>query len=150
MKKTLLIIVLVLSVLSIFVLGIFAPQVEQTIITIKVESVEFDHSDEIEIENPDGTKSKIVKLSEGLTTYQLKWKVYPYNEETGKSNATTPDVTFSSNIQSVTVSPDGLVTFPSDATTSITATITIRSVDGDKIDTITVSTYKKQSSIIDF
>ncbi len=149
MKKTLIIIILGLSVLSVFVLGIFVPKIEQTIITIKVESVEFDHSDEIEIENTDGSTSKIVRLTEN-NVYQLKWKVYPYDEEKGQSNATTPDVTFASSNDQVTVSDDGLVTFPSDAKKTITTTITVRTADGDKVDTITISLYKEQSGVIIF
>ena len=46
------------------------------------------------------------------------------DEEKGQSNATTPDVTFASSNDQVTVSDDGLVTFPSDAKKTITTTIT--------------------------
>ena len=150
MKKAIIIIILLLSVLSVFVLGIFMPKVEQTIVTIKVESVEIDHTDEVDIENTDGTVSKIVRLEGDNNTYQLKWKVYPYDEERGESNATTPDVTFSSSNDQVTVSKDGLVTFPSDSKKTITTTITIRTADGDKFDTITISLYKEQTSVITF
>ena len=148
MKKTLLLVTLILAVASIFIIGIFASAAGQTLITVKVTSVEFDHSEEEVIET-NGVETRRIRIEEGITSYQLKWTVYPVkDEETGKEGATNQNVTFSSNNDLVTVSSDGKVTFPKTLTNSLSVVITIKTDDGDYTDTISFFIKHTNSSVI--
>ena len=147
MKKTLLLVTLILAVASIFIIGIFASAAGQTLITVKVTSVEFDHSEEEVIET-NGVETRRIRIEEGITSYQLKWTVYPVkDEETGKEGATNQNVTFSSNNDLVTVSSDGKVTFPKTLTNSLSVVITIKTDDGDYTDTISFFIKHTNSSV---
>lgn len=137
-KKVVLFIILAMVVASIFILGIFAPEIGQTVITYKVEGVEFNKEDYIQVVQPDGeTYDEYVKLDKDVYTYQLEWKIYPIDEE-GTQYATNQKVSFSSNNPNVTVSNEGLVTFASDIEESIKVTITIKTSDGEKTDSIDI------------
>ena len=148
MKKTLLLTTLILAVASIFIIGIFASAAGQTLITVKVTSVSFDHSEE-EVITTDGVETRRIKLEEGTKNYQLKWTVYPVkDEETGNEGATNTKVSFSSNNELVTVSNDGLVEFPTTLTNSLSVVITIKTEDGDYTDTISFFIKHTNSSVI--
>ena len=146
MKKTLLLVTLILAVASIFIIGIFASAAGQTLITVKVTSVEFDHSEEEVIET-DGVETRRIRIEEGITSYQLKWTVYPVKTES-TDGATNQKVTFSSNNDLVTVSSDGKVTFPKTLTNSLSVVVTIKTDDGDYTDTISFFIKHTNSSVI--
>lgn len=146
MKK--IIIIIVASLIVVGISAFFIVHAVMTATTIKVTSVEFRHSGEVQIENQDGTTSMVKRLSEGTKTYQLTWTVYPYDESTGESTATNQEVTFSSDNQAVTVNKAGLVTFPDTSSSSIYVTITVTTADGDKTDSIILYVYYPGGSII--
>ena len=149
MKKNIIIISILIALISVVIIGIFAAAVGQTIATVKVTSVEFDHSDEETIVVDENTETKRVRLEEGTTTYQLKWTIYPKkDEEAGIEGATNTKVTFQSDNELVRVSEDGVVTFPSTLTQSLSVTITIKTNDGDHTDTITFFIKHVNSSVI--
>lgn len=147
MKKSLIIVLLVIAVVSVFALGILIPKIEQTIVTVKVEGVEFSNSDIVILKDDDnkpykddnGNDKKRINLEEGTTSYQLEWKVFPYDEEKKLSGATNPEVTFlmtGSNI--VTIDKQGLITIPKTLTKSINITIKITTTDGKKTDYVEI------------
>lgn len=143
-KKVVLIIVIALAAISIFILGIVAPALNQTIITVKVTGVEFEHGDAIET---DGVWK--ITLEEDERTYQLSWKVLPWDDEKNKTEATESSVTFTSSNINVTVSADGFVNFPTEISSSITTTITIKTKDGDITDEIVIFLPYTPSHVID-
>lgn len=140
MKKIVLIIVAAVIVVSILVLGIFAPTMGQSSQKIKVESVNFNRDDEVEFLNG-GEIDYHIELSEDEYTYQLVWYIYPYDMDEEKSLATNTKVTFSSSNQNVTVTSDGLVTFPSEMDSSISTVITIKTEDQGATSTINIFKY---------
>lgn len=149
MRKTLLLVIMILAATSIFVIGIFGAAAGQTIITIKVTSVEFNHSAEETVVDSNGNETKRINLTEGTTSYQLNWTVYPVkDEESGTEGATNTKVTFSSNNELVGVTSEGLVSFPSELTQSLSVVITVKTADGDYTDTITFFIKHTNSSVI--
>ena len=58
MKKSLIIVLLVIAVVSVFALGILIPKIEQTIVTVKVEGVEFSNSEIVILKDDDNKPYK--------------------------------------------------------------------------------------------
>lgn len=146
-RKLILIVVTVLTVLSIFILGILAPEVSQTFITIKATGVEIDKSDLEEVGNGDNI-NRVVVLKNTDRTYQVKWKVLPVDEN-GFSTATNKNVTFDSNNPNISISNEGLVTFPQDISKSMSTIVTITTVDGSYTDSITISYIYVNEVVVD-
>ena len=146
-RKIILIVVTALTLVSIFVLGILAPEVSQTFITIKVTGVEIDKSDLEEVGEGDNI-NRVVKLKNEDRTYQIKWKIHPLDEN-GASTATNKNVTFYSNNPSISVSNEGLVRFPQDISKSMSTIITIMTVDGSYTDSITISYIYINEVVVD-
>ena len=147
MKKSLIIVLIIVAVVSIFALGILIPKIEQTIVTVKVTGVEFSNSDIIILKDNDnkplkdenGNDKKRINLEEGTATYQLEWKVLPYDDENKKSGATTPDVTFMvSGSSGVTIDENGNLSFPTELTKSLSVTVVVTTVDGNKTDYVEI------------
>ena len=146
MKKSLIIVLLIVAVVSVFALGILIPKIEQTIVTVKVTGVEFSNSDifilkdnkDEPLKDKNGNDKKRINLEEGVASYQLEWKVLPYNDETKKSDATTPDVTFTIDTTNASVDENGLVTLPTTLSKSLTITITVTTTDGKKTDYVEI------------
>ena len=146
-RKIILIIVTAITVLSIFILGILAPEVSQTFITIKVTGIEIDKSDLEEVGSGDNL-NMVVKLKNEERTYQIKWKVLPVDEN-GSSTATNKNVTFNSNNPNISVSDEGLVRFPQDISKSMSTIVTITTVDGSYTDSITISYIYVNEVVVD-
>ncbi len=146
-RKIILIIVTAITVLSIFILGILAPEVSQTFITIKVTGIEIDKSDLEEVGTGDNLNMVVVLKNEDRT-YQIKWKVLPVDEN-GFSTATNKNVTFNSNNPNISVSSEGLVRFPQDISKSMSTIVTITTVDGSYTDSITISYIYVNEVVVD-
>ena len=146
-RKIILIIVTAITVLSIFILGILAPEVSQTFITIKVTGIEIDKSDLEEVGSGDNL-NMVVKLENEERTYQIKWKVLPVDDN-GFSTATNKSVTFNSNNPNISVSNEGLVRFPQDISKSMSTIVTITTVDGSYTDSITISYIYVNEVVVD-
>lgn len=146
-RKIVLIVVTALTVLSIFILGILAPEVSQTFITIKVTGIEIDKTDLEEVGTGDNV-NMVVKLKNEERTYQIKWKVLP-TDENGFSTATNKNVTFNSNNPNISVSNEGLVRFPQDISKSMSTIVTITTVDGSYTDSITISYIYVNEVVVD-
>ena len=146
-RKIILIIVTAITVLSIFILGILAPEVSQTFITIKVTGVEIDKSGLEEVGTGDNLNMVVVLKNEDRT-YQIKWKVLPVDEN-GFSTATNKNVTFNSNNPNISVSNEGLVRFPQDISKSMSTIVTITTVDGSYTDSITISYIYVNEVVVD-
>ncbi|MBR4237801.1 hypothetical protein IKQ02_05165 [bacterium] len=146
-RKIILIIVTAITVLSIFILGILAPEVSQTFITIKVTGIEIDKSDLEEVGTGDNLNMVVVLKNEDRT-YQIKWKVLPVDEN-GFSTATNKNVTFNSNNPNISVSNEGLVRFPQDISKSMSTIVTITTVDGSYTDSITISYIYVNEVVVD-
>ena len=140
-KKIIIIIISILSIASVLILGIYAAAIGQTIGGVKVTGVTLDKSDV-------DADIKAIKISGTDREYQLVWTVLPVDDN-GVTQATTTDVTFSSNNPLVTVSDEGLVKFPDTITASINVTIEIKTRDQNKTDTIDLYYYYKASGSID-
>jgi len=144
-KKIIIIIVACISILSIFILGIFSPAVSQTLITVKVTGVEIDKSDCVK--TGDEENNNLVVLLEGeQREYQLIWEVLP-NGLTQKSSASNKNVSFVSSNSVATVSETGLVKFPDQIKQTISTIITITTEDGSYTDQITIS-YKYFNEVV--
>ena len=146
-RKIILIIVTAITVLSIFILGILAPEVSQTFITIKVTGIEIDKSDLEEVGTGDNLNMVVVLKNEDRT-YQIKWKVLPVDEN-GFSTATNKNVTFNSNNPNISVSNEGLVRFPQDISKSMSTIVKITTVDGSYTDSITISYIYVNEVVVD-
>ena len=147
MKKSLIIVLLIIAVVSVFALGILIPKIEQTIVTVKVTGVEFSNSDifilkdnkDEPFKDENGNDKKRINLEEGISSYQLEWKVLPYDDENKKSNATTPDVTFMvSGSSGVTIDENGLLTLPTTLDKSLSVTVKVTTTDGKKTDYVEI------------
>ncbi|MCR5564629.1 MAG: hypothetical protein K6F59_02370 [Gammaproteobacteria bacterium] len=158
MKKSLIIVLLVVAVVSVFALGILIPKIEQTIVTVKVTGVEFTNADitikkdkdNNPLKDDNGNDFKIINLEEGVTSYQIEWKVYPYDEENKKSGATTPDVTFQvMGSNKVTITSDGLLTLPAELTKSLSVTVKVTTTDGNKSDYVEIFIKHENIHVID-
>ncbi len=141
MKKSLIIVLIIISVVSIFALGILIPKVEQTIVTVKVTGVSFSN-EEITLKeelDDNGSQMKRIELVEGTSSFQLEWKVFPYDEENKKSDATTPDVTFLvTGSTGVTIDSKGLLSFPKTLDKSLSVTVKVTTIDGNKTDYVEI------------
>ena len=142
-RKIVIIITSILIAVSIVVLGILAPEISQTIITIKVNGVEIDKKDEI-IMGEGENQQAIIRLEGDEREYQLRWTILPTDSD-GASTATNQEVSFKSSNPKVIVTKGGLVKFPDEIKESISSVITITTFDGSYTDEITISyRYVKQ------
>ena len=147
MKKSLIVVLLVIAVVSVFALGILIPKIEQTIVTVKVEGVEFSNSDIVILKDEDnkpykddnGNDKKRINLEEGVTSYQLEWKVFPYDEEKKFTSATNPEISFLlTGSEIVQIDKNGLISIPKTLSKSLTFTIKITTSDGNKTDYVEI------------
>ena len=158
MKKNLIIILLVIAVVSVFALGILIPKIEQTIVTVKVEGVEFSNSDitikkdseDKPLKDENGNDLKIINLEEGTTSYQLEWKVFPFDEEKKLTSATNPEVTFQvMGSNKVSIDEKGLLNLPKTLDKSLSITVKVTTTDGKKTDYVEIFIKHEVIHVID-
>ena len=158
MKKSLIVVLLVIAVVSVFALGILIPKIEQTIVTVKVEGVEFSNSDitikkdseNNPLKDENGNDLKIINLEEGTTSYQLEWKVFPFDEEKKLTSATNPEVTFQvMGSNKVSIDERGLLNLPKTLDKSLSITVKVTTTDGKKTDYVEIFIKHEVIHVID-
>lgn len=158
MKKSLIVVLLVIAVVSVFALGILIPKIEQTIVTVKVEGVEFSNSDitikkdseDKPLKDENGNDLKIINLEEGTTSYQLEWKVFPFDEEKKLTSATNPEVTFQvMGSNKVSIDERGLLNLPKTLDKSLSITVKVTTTDGKKTDYVEIFIKHEVIHVID-
>ena len=158
MKKSLIVVLLVIAVVSVFALGILIPKIEQTIVTVKVEGVEFSNSDitikkdseDKPLKDENGNDLKIINLEEGTTSYQLEWKVFPFDEEKKLTSATNPEVTFQvMGSNKVSIDEKGLLNLPKTLDKSLSITVKVTTTDGKKTDYVEIFIKHEVIHVID-
>ena len=158
MKKSLIVVLLVIAVVSDFALGILIPKIEQTIVTVKVEGVEFSNSDitikkdseNKPLKDENGNDLKIINLEEGTTSYQLEWKVFPFDEEKKLTSATNPEVTFQvMGSNKVSIDERGLLNLPKTLDKSLSITVKVTTTDGKKTDYVEIFIKHEVIHVID-
>ena len=158
MKKSLIVVLLVIAVVSVFALGILIPKIEQTIVTVKVEGVEFSNlditikkdSEDKPLKDENGNDLKIINLEEGTTSYQLEWKVFPFDEEKKLTSATNPEVTFQvMGSNKVSIDERGLLNLPKTLDKSLSITVKVTTTDGKKTDYVEIFIKHEVIHVID-
>lgn len=158
MKKSLIVVLLVIAVVSVFALGILIPKIEQTIVTVKVEGVEFSNSDitikkdseDKPLKDENDNDLKIINLEEGTTSYQLEWKVFPFDEEKKLTSATNPEVTFQvMGSNKVSIDEKGLLNLPKTLDKSLSITVKVTTTDGKKTDYVEIFIKHEVIHVID-
>ncbi|MCM1289599.1 MAG: Ig-like domain-containing protein [Corallococcus sp.] len=129
MNKKTLIVLIVVPIVVVIIVGILGSQFFFKPREVSVTGVEFLGDDGKPFADA-AAKSFRLDVTSGEASKQLKWKVSP-------DNADNKAVTFTSSNSAVTVSAEGLV---KSSTPFIGATITVKTADGGKTDTINIET----------